>query len=107
MTNAWHIERLLRDYYVTREQASSLSEQDDIDKIYSKAIQLQCDVNNYGDIFTLDDFIDCVDNFSICDYDGSGYFINDDGERVGAIKCDVKWLEKHSGDCKYIVWYNK
>lgn len=110
MANAWHIKRLLESYYARRKALffsnAGWDKEQEIDEIYAKAMQLQCK-KSFGGIYYLEDFIEEVYGWGVCDYDGSGWFINDDGEQIEGIICDVNWLNKHSGEYEYIVWYNK
>lgn len=62
----------------------------------------------YGDCFAIKDFINCVANGFFTDYDGVGFWVDDYGRRLGAIKCDQYWLRSNQpADAKFIFWCNK
>ena len=62
----------------------------------------------YGDIFLIDDFIENVEEGYFIDYDGSGCWVDDAGNRLGHIICDTKWLrENQPADAKFVAWFNK
>ena len=64
--------------------------------------------NGFGDCYPIDTFIEHVNNGSFIDYDGSGYFVNAEGDKISSIRCDTKWLQNHiPEDAKFIMWYNK
>ena len=59
-------------------------------------------------VFLIDDFIEDVEEGYFIDYDGSGCWVDDAGNRLGHIRCDVKWLrENQPADAKFIAWFNK
>ena len=68
---------------------------------------------NYGDTYTIDDFIKLVEDTSIMDYDGIGYAAFEiEGQlyeyKEMGIYCDVDWLEKKKEmGITHIRWYNK
>lgn len=62
----------------------------------------------YGDCYPIDTFIERVMDGSFIDDDGSGYFVNAEGNKISSIICDTKWLQDHiPEDAKFIMWYNK
>ena len=62
----------------------------------------------FGDCFLISDFIDCVNNGSFIDYDGTGYWADEEGNKLGCIYCDSEWLKKNQPEkAKFIIWYNK
>jgi hypothetical protein len=53
-------------------------------------------------------FIKFVKNAEIMDYDGIGFFAEDINQETNiSVICDPSWLNKHKGNYKYVVWYNK
>ena len=63
-----------------------------------------------GDIFAIDEFIDCVTSGCITDYNGHGHLY--DGVYQSGdnryIKCDVEWLQKAKANgWPFVVWFNK
>lgn len=77
---------------------------------YIKLIKLQAK-QEYGQVMTTEDFIDCVSDGSIMDDDGSGIFIDQFGNRLdiypGSIQCDVDWLSDLKDQFPYVLWFNK
>ena len=62
----------------------------------------------FGDIYFIEDFIDDVRHGGITNYDGIGDWVDDEGNSLGQINCNVKWLEKNKPEnAKFIMWYNK
>ena len=66
----------------------------------------QVQSEEFGDVYTLEQFADMVEEGGIMPYDGNGYF--HDGEK----KTDVSvWTRNLTWDdiknCPYVVWYNR
>lgn len=79
------------------------------------------DIPDYGDVMTYDEFMECVDSYSIMDYDGSGELVLFDK----VVKRTSTWIHDktiyfsnkffvpfnvlHSifGDDMKIIWFNK
>lgn len=62
----------------------------------------------FGDCYPIDTFIEHVRDGSFIDDDGSGYFVNAEGDKISSIICDAKWLQNHIPEnAKFIMWYNK
>lgn len=62
----------------------------------------------FGSCFSIDDFIECVENGEFIDDDGVGRWIDKEGHNLGYIRCDVNWLKNNKPeDAKFIMWYNK
>lgn len=66
---------------------------------------------NWGSFFLVKDFIEMVQEGTINDYDGEGYFVdkfgNEQKENPGYIKCDIDWLINNSHDFPFVKWFNK
>lgn len=80
---------------------------EELKDLYAKAIELTCK-SGFGFKMPIDDFIiDVQDGFFI-DYDGLGYLLDKDGNRIGGMRCDVLLLQeaKKHGAC-FVDWYNK
>lgn len=61
-----------------------------------------------GDYIEINAFIECVKNAEFMDYDGVGFFAEDINQETNiSVICDPTWLNKHKGNYKYVVWYNK
>lgn len=62
----------------------------------------------FGDCYLISDFIEQVKDLSLMDYDGQGEWVDNQGDSLGSIRCDVKWLEENQPDsAAFIMWYNK
>lgn len=81
-------------------------EADKLKALYCAAMKILFK-QGYGDVFTVDHFIESVKCGSFVDYDGIGYFANIEGEEKQQISCDVNWLQAHRADYPFIIWYNK
>ena len=83
------------------------SQKEALEELYAQAIELNCK-DGYGLIMPIDMCIDWVTDKSIIDYDGLGYLLNKDGERIDSMCCDVSFLQKskENGAC-FVAWYNK
>lgn len=61
----------------------------------------------YGDIFTINDFIDCVKDGMFIDYDGHGYFHDGENKTKESVECNVEFLKSFVEKYPYVCWYNK
>ena len=62
----------------------------------------------FGDCYDINDFINQVKEKFFTNYDGTGRFVDKDGNDLGTINCDANWLCKHiPDDAAFIMWYNK
>lgn len=55
------------------------------------------------DIMTMDEIVDQINEGSINDYDGWGYYCNKDGEETEVFK--PSHIDPDKAD--YVTWYNK
>ena len=107
MNNTWYIMNIINHYnYKIKSVVKYSKEYEDLQELYAQAIRLQCK-QDYGHIFTVDDFIKHVEDGYFVDYDGSGVFLLEDGSRYGTIRCDVKWLNKFRDRFSFVLWFNK
>lgn len=111
----WEIGVILNDYVdklkILEAEESDKREKyrkkEALEELYAQAIELTVK-DNCGLIMPIDDFIDSVKTGSIMDYDGCGYLINKDGERIGSLYCDVSFLlGAKDGGAVFVAWYNK
>lgn len=80
-----------------------------------KMIEIELDDvtdQDYGDSFSIDDFIELVDEGSIMDYDGIGYLaILDEKGRIYEseimVLCDSTWLRYSANTFNVVMWYNR
>ena len=66
-------------------------------------------VYGYGTILSFDEFYECVKTGSFIDYDGTGYFIdNETGEKIKTLSCNCNWLKDNKPEnSDYVMWFNK
>jgi hypothetical protein len=75
--------------------------------LYAQAIILNVR-HGYGLFYPIDDFIEDVRGGGIMDYDGMGDLLDADGNELGYVRCNVKFLEKAKADgAVYVAWFNK
>ena len=105
----WEIGVLINSYTDEKNQTNSNDWYvlEALEDVYSKAIELTCR-ENCGLIMPMDMAIEWVDSGFIVDYDGMGYALDSDGNRIKAICCDVDFLEECKKDgAVFMAWYNK
>lgn len=62
---------------------------------------------DYGDIMTLEHFIECVNSGGFIDYDGYGHYIKDDQETdIEIYPSDVKYGSIRN-EFNKIIWFNR
>lgn len=105
----WEIGVLLNCY---AEKAAKLNEHDfdgqrNLKNLYAQAIILNIK-KGYGIFYPIDDFIEDVRGGFYTDYDGCGDLLDADGNELGYVRCNVKYLEaaKAMGTV-YVAWFNK
>lgn len=65
------------------------------------------EIPNYGDVMTLDEFIDCCNSGGFIDYDGSGNYVTEDHmTNISIFASDVE-NDSIRKDFYKIVWFNK
>ncbi len=75
--------------------------------LYAQAIILNVK-KGYGIVYPIDDFIKAVRGSCYTDYDGGGDLLNADGNTLGNVRCNVKYLKSaKSVGAVYVAWYNK
>ena len=75
-------------------------------EIYAQAMRILFN-HGFGDIMTVDNFINCVSNGYFNNYDGRGYFCDIEGNEHEEINCNSDWLRENRKDYSFITWYNK
>jgi hypothetical protein len=61
----------------------------------------------YGDVMSLADFIESVEDGGFIDYDGHGYYVKDDkASNIMIIPSDVKFNSIRK-DFDKVVWFNR
>lgn len=107
MSNTWELMHIISNFNDRVKDLNSYSEEyRAYEELYAQAIRLQCK-EEYGYVLTLDDFIENVRDTFFTNYDGTGYFLDKNGERYGCVRCDVEWLEKFKPSFTYVLWFNK
>lgn len=83
---------------------------EDREPLYQKYIQMLKLVFtrhelSFGTLMTIDNFIDCQKSGGFISYDGSGYYLDFDGNRLGSIN----WhdFNDYPEGTKFVAWYNK
>ena len=62
----------------------------------------------YGDCYPIDTFIENVNDGSFIDDDGSGFWVDFEGNKISSIRCDANWLKQNKPEnARFIMWYNK
>jgi hypothetical protein len=92
---------------INKVDKNDFKEQDRLEELYAKAIILNVKYG-YGLFYPIDDFIEDVRCGGIMNYDGIGYLLDVDGNELGSVNCNVKFLEdaKKNG-AVYVSWFNK
>ena len=105
----WEIGVLLDSY---SKRAAKLDKHDfdswrKLKDLYAQAIILNVK-KGYGLFSPIDDFIEDVRGGYFNDYDGMGYLLDTDGNKLDDVICNVKYLEKAKANgVIYVAWYNK
>ena len=105
----WEIGVLLNCYAekINQVDKHDFCEQDRLKELYSQAIILNVKYG-YGLFYPIDDFIEDVTSGGIVDYDGIGYLLDSNGDKIGPSRCNVKFLEDaKSNGTVYVAWFNK
>jgi hypothetical protein len=105
----WEVSLLIQCYEA---RASKLDKDDhkgrtELLTLYAKAMILNVQ-KGYGLFLPIDDFIEDVRGGFYTDYDGCGDLLDADGNELGYVRCNVKYLEaaKTTGTV-YVAWFNK
>ena len=81
--------------------------EESLEELYAQAIELTCK-ENCGLIMPIDMCIDWVESTSITDYDGHGYLLDKNGERIGSMRCSVSFLQSaKEKEAVFVAWCNK
>lgn len=69
-------------------------------------MELGREIPDYGDTFTMDEFIECCESHSFVDYDGYGYY--SDGKLMyGLVRPSDVIKGKINKSYSHVVWFNK
>lgn len=74
--------------------------------ILSMKTKEQVQAEEYGHVFTLDEFFDKIESGCISPYDGYGYFHDGQNETNICVWDDSISLDDIE-DMPYVIWYNK
>ena len=58
-------------------------------------------------LFTVDEFIEQVQDGLLTDYDGYGEFVSGNGNEFLLVHCHVAWLREFQDEWPYVAWYGK
>ena len=106
MPDDYEIGSILYDFSDAIKETKSYDEREAIKTEYANCMKILFK-NGFGHVYTFDDFIPLVDSKCYLNYDGIGYIVDKDGEKIEPIDCNVSWLKKHKKKNHYITWYNK
>ena len=101
----WEL-RCLALSWIDDRNDSTLADNDNIDKLYAKSIQLQTQ-NSYGFVMPSHMFYKCVEDDFLTNYDGSGVFLDWEGDRQGYVDCNTEWLKDRIKKFPFVMWFNK
>ena len=105
----WEIGVLLRCYTNRINELGEFNfrKKDELNELYAKAIIMNVN-HGYGLFYPIDDFIDDVRGGGIINYDGIGYLLDTNGDEIGRVDCDVRFLENaKTNGAVYVSWFNK
>lgn len=85
---------------------SVLADNDNVDKLYARAIQLQAQ-NKYCFVMPSYMFYRWVEDGALINYDGSGVFLDWEGNRQGYVDCNTEWLKDRIKKFPFVMWFNK
>jgi hypothetical protein len=61
----------------------------------------------FGDLFILEDFLDCVKQGSFIDYDGYGYSVSEAGDVLNETPIYPSQTHKIPKGTTHILWFNR
>lgn len=98
---------LTRMKYDLREVKECSTEEEKIIAKYAELAEIQSKLK-YGDIYTMQDFIEHVESESFIPFDGTGYYYNKEtGESDEETSWDIDELKQQATEYPYVVWYNR
>lgn len=104
MPDKYEILNIMEAYHMAKE--NKINTEEEIENLFSDAMKILF-TQGYGMIYTIDDFLSCVDSGFFIDYDGIGKFCRRDGTIGPIISCNIKWLSQNRSDYDFVIWYNK
>lgn len=102
----WDYSRSYDEYYEHIEKENRAISKLDREKRMIMPYELS-DLSSYGDVMSLEDFIDCVNSGSFIDYDGHGHYVKENKETdIMIIPSDVKHnsIRKEFNE---VIWFNR
>lgn len=115
----WTLKYLFRNYYDERRALKTENHKDHInfstiydlqEKLEDKYIQMirlvfTKDNLSFGELMTIETFIECQKNGSFISYDGLGYYLDWEGNKLG----NINWnnYDKYPEGTVFVAWYNK
>jgi hypothetical protein len=102
---AWTLRQFFRDFKECEEINSNEAE-----ILFNKAAHaaLINAKHKCGMCMTYENFYDSVFFGGLIDYDGFGYFVDNEGNKIKDVYCDCDWLnENRPENCNFVMWYNK
>jgi len=102
----WDYSRPFNEYSNHIEKESKAISKLDREKRMIMPYELS-ELSEYGDVMSIEDFIDTVKSGGFIDYDGFGYYVKDDKEtNIVIIPSDVKHnsIRKEFNE---VIWFNR
>lgn len=119
LIDEWAIEMLFHRYHddmqaLKQEQQKQqidfitfYKRQEELDKLYTQAMTLVFTKKelSFGELMTVENFIKEQQRGSLIPYDGTGYYIDFNGNELGY----VNWnnFYKYPAEAVFVAWYNK
>ena len=74
---------------------------------YAKMAKIQAKIK-FGEVYTIEDFIEDVERGCIIPYDGTGYYWDEvKNEETDSVSFNINELRKASSTYKYVIWHNR
>lgn len=100
----WLLQRFLYDHEKLKMYSP---ESKQIIQKYAKMAEIQAQIK-YGDVFTIEDFIEEVETGGFMSYDGTGYYWDTEkNEEAEKVSFDINKLKQDAQKYEYVIWYNR
>ena len=101
---AWELYQLSLDW--VKKIENGYYDESKINNLYAQAITLQAKWK-YGFVMPSIMFYEWVEDGSLINYDGSGVFLDWEGNRQGHVDCNTEWLKDRIKKFPFVMWFNK
>lgn len=106
----WTLKNMLSDFYqdfrALDAKRAHLDEKENLIDHYVHLVKLAFERKEFGDLMTVENFERCCQEGSFINYDGHGYYLDYDGNKLGYVDCrdtSEDWPDKAA----FVAWYNK